>query len=216
MQNLRCVTRAHWIRPCNRPFPPYFPASRNPTRSLPPCKALFKRHLYGWGSGPSLNGWHRGEKLIQAKLNLVDPAVALLYTYIEGDLPEHHRIFHSTRLPFVPVTILDDKGRPWGSILAGLDGRPGFIRSPSRKSLKVAAKTWEGDPLLRKSQAFEVGSGDQMLVAGIGIDFSTRQRNKFAGQISGLQRVGNLIDLDFTVNQAIGYVATRPAYFSCD
>lgn len=136
---------------------------------------------------------------------MVDPAVSTLYQYIQGELPEHDRRFHSTRLPFVPVTILDRSGRPWGSILAGRDGKPGFITSPRRSTLVVDARVWNGDPLFETSETPR--SEEEMLTAGIGIDFSTRQRNKFAGQITELTRADNDIHLELVVNQAIGCVS---------
>jgi hypothetical protein len=155
---------------------------------------------------PGLTGWHPGERTIHQKLNLDnDPAVSQLYMYIDEDMPHEHRVFHATRLPFVPVTTLDDAGRPWGSILAGSNGKPGFIKSPSNILLALDAKVWEGDPLIENAKLF--GQKNQMLVAGIGIEFPTRRRNKFAGRVSSLtcNDEGNF-QLEFTVNQAIGYV----------
>lgn len=150
----------------------------------------------------SLNGWHVGERVIRKKLNFdQDYSTSTLFTHIEGELPPDHAYFHSTRLPFLPVTTLDESGRPWGSILAGRDGRPGFITHPRTSTLVVKAKVWDGDPLIETSTTF--GSGD-MLVAGIGIEFPTRRRNKFAGKISRLERDGDEFDIEMRVNEAIG------------
>ncbi|KAJ7122058.1 hypothetical protein C8R43DRAFT_1076565 [Mycena crocata] len=150
-----------------------------------------------------MNGWHRGENAIHHKLNTFDDfSVSRLYMSISGDLPGDHAQFHSTRLPFVPVTTLDDIGRPWGSILAGHDGNPGFIQAPKYSMLSVNATLWEGDPLVENSKLFE--RDKTMLVAGIGIEFPTRRRNKFAGSITRLKQADGTLQLDMHVNEAIG------------
>ncbi|KAJ7879514.1 hypothetical protein B0H14DRAFT_2708971 [Mycena olivaceomarginata] len=138
----------------------------------------------------ALNGWHRGETAIQRKLGTFgDYAVSMLYMHISGDLPGEHAYFHSTRLPFVPVTTLDSGGRPWGSILAGKDGKPGFISAPKYSTLRIDAKLWDGEPLLQNSKLF--GQKDPtMLVAGIAI--------------SQLKLTDNRLQLDLQVNEAIG------------
>lgn len=152
---------------------------------------------------PALHGWHRGERQIHRKLNY-ESAVAIAFTAIQGDLPEQHREFYSTRLSFVPVTILDSAGRPWGSILAGHDGKSGFIQSPSDTTLVLDVKAWDGDPIVEAADLF--GAKDTTLVAGIGIDFSTRRRNKFAGKISKFEKKNRFhLLLEFTVNETIGY-----------
>ncbi|KAJ7092088.1 hypothetical protein B0H15DRAFT_883509 [Mycena belliarum] len=151
----------------------------------------------------TLNGWHRGENAIHVKLNTSnDYVVSTLYRSISGDLPEEHTQFHTTRLPFLPVTTLDEIGRPWGSILAGLDGQPGFVWAPRYTTLSVDAKLWEGEPLVKNSKRF--AKDGRMLVAGIGIEFPTRRRNKFAGTISRLEQVDDRLRLDFLVNEALG------------
>ncbi|KAL0946396.1 hypothetical protein HGRIS_012623 [Hohenbuehelia grisea] len=155
---------------------------------------------------PALVGWHRGERAIQEKLNY-QAVMAMGFTWIEGDMPEQHREFYASRLPFLPVTTLDAQGRPWGSILAGRDGKPGFIRSPSYKTLTLDVRTWEGDPFWENTRARFGSAGEQLkpaLVAGIGVEFSTRRRNKFAGSITRLLADGQDLQLEFDVNQAIG------------
>ncbi|KAJ7162199.1 hypothetical protein C8R46DRAFT_1353202 [Mycena filopes] len=151
----------------------------------------------------ALSGWHRGENEIHRKLGTFDDyAVSSLYMVIDGDLPPDHAQFHSTRLPFLPVTTLDDSGRPWSSILAAEDGRPGFITNPRYSTLRVQAKLWDGEPLLLNSKLFK--HDESMLIAGIGIEFATRRRNKLAGFVSNLEQTDGKTRLDLVVNQAIG------------
>ncbi|KAK0457547.1 uncharacterized protein EV420DRAFT_502383 [Desarmillaria tabescens] len=150
----------------------------------------------------ALYGWHPGEQSIRKKLGFdKDASLNWLYTSVDGDLPPDHGVFYATRLPFLPITTLDSLGRPWGSILAGRDGEPGFISSPKYTTLSFNVKVWDGDPFI--TNARDSGT-DEMLMAGIGVEFSTRWRNNFAGKIT--KRKGNVNGYQFEVhvNEAIG------------
>lgn len=57
-----------------------------------------------------LQGWHRGERAIQRKLGF-DRTMTTAYTWIEGEMSEEHRIFHTTRLPFIPPEALEIQAR---------------------------------------------------------------------------------------------------------
>ncbi|TDL22199.1 hypothetical protein BD410DRAFT_788922 [Rickenella mellea] len=149
-----------------------------------------------------LKGWHRGERTIQEKLNYAG-VMATAYTWIENGLPDEHRMFHTTRLPFVPVTTLDADGRPWSSLVAGESGKPGFITSPNDTELDMNLKVWQDDPIVKNLESF--GKIPKTLIAGLGIEFSTRRRNKFAGWVTRKDnsQVGHM-RLRVNVNQAIG------------
>ncbi|KAI0086996.1 hypothetical protein BDY19DRAFT_893860 [Irpex rosettiformis] len=147
-----------------------------------------------------LQGWHHGERAIQRKLGFDGP-MSQAYTWIDGEMPEQHRIFHTTRLPFIPMTTLDASGRPWSSIVAGPSGKPGFVTSPNWDLLEMDIRTWDGDPFAGNIAA---AGGNEILTAGIGIELSTRRRNKFAGRISKIQQDGRAYKLRVEVNQAIG------------
>ena len=118
-----------------------------------------------------VQGWHPGELAIHGKLD-TDGSMTMAWRYIDPCIPEQHRQFHTTRLPFVPITTLDAEGRPWVSIIAGGDGRPGFIESPAEQLLTVRARTWDGDPFEDNVSSWADSHGDDdeypFLVAGIG------------------------------------------------
>ncbi|KAJ3549925.1 hypothetical protein NM688_g5126 [Phlebia brevispora] len=149
-----------------------------------------------------VQGWHRGERSIQKKLGFDGP-MKMAYTWIDEEMPEEHRVFHTTRLPFIPVTTLDDQGRPWSCIFAGESGQPGFVSSPHWERLDMNVKVWPGDPFGENVKLFEKGKG-KLLTAGIGIEFSTRRRNKFAGHIHDVRKHGDSYQIKMIVNQAIG------------
>ncbi|KAH7925123.1 hypothetical protein BV22DRAFT_1089574 [Leucogyrophana mollusca] len=150
----------------------------------------------------SLNGWHPGELAIQRKLAF-DRASATSWTAISGEMPEQHRTFYTTRLPFIPVTTLDRQGRPWGSILAGREGKPGWAESPRWDRLVMNADVWEGDPFVQNVGDAE-REGKKVLIAGIGVEFTTRRRNKFAGWINEIEHNDSAYTIHAVVNEAIG------------
>ncbi|KAI0070491.1 hypothetical protein K474DRAFT_1713283 [Panus rudis PR-1116 ss-1] len=149
----------------------------------------------------ALTDWHPGTKSLQRKLGWDGP-MSQDFLVISGDMPYEHRVFHSTRLPFLPMTVLDEHKRPWTSIFAAKDGRPGFIKSPYHQELDVDIHVWEGDPFLDAAKLF---GKRKFLTAGIGIEFSTRRRNKLAGFVRKLQQKShNDFHLELEVNEAVG------------
>lgn len=154
-----------------------------------------------------LKGWHQGERTIQSKLGFGDE-IRMSYTLNRSYMPEQHRAFHTSNIPFIPVTTLDENGRPWGSVITGKGGEVGFVKSADERSLPMDWVPWEGDPLLRNLGGQWKDEKGRVLAAGIGIELSTRRRNKFAGWIES-SSVGNStadVHLKMHVNQALGFV----------
>jgi hypothetical protein len=156
----------------------------------------------------ALNGWHPGEISIQRKLGFAS-AVADSWSLITNFLPEQHRLFHTSHLPFIPITTLDEYGRPWASIVAGSTGDIGFVKSPNSRTLSMDVRMWDGDPLLDTIKAWleegQKAASGRFLTAGLGIEFSTRRRNKFAGGIRNVKRRTNLeYQIDFEIIEALG------------
>ncbi|OTA00981.1 hypothetical protein A9Z42_0012910 [Trichoderma parareesei] len=157
-----------------------------------------------------LQGWHPGEIAMQTKLGYAG-AMATSWRYIENAMREQHRIFHTSNLPFIPITTLDDEGRPWASIVAGADGEIGFVEGPDLKTLIANARLWPGEPLLDTLNQWVDRNGqnptspERYLTAGIGIEFPTRRRNKFAGYMEDVKRKTELdFRLKLKVNQTTG------------
>lgn len=126
-------------------------------------------------------------------------------------MPEQHRLFYTSNLHFIPVTTIDEHGRPWASIMAGAAGNIGFVKSPNPQTLSITARVWDGDPILNttaawiKDKPFETDNSERFLTAGLGIEFSTRRRNKFAGHIENICPSGDSnIRFDINVNEAVG------------
>lgn len=60
-----------------------------------------------------------------------------------------------------------------------------------------------GDPIVDNLDGIE--RDGKILIAGLGIEFSTRRRNKFAGSVYEIRKAGELArNIKIHVNQAIG------------
>jgi len=91
---------------------------------------------------------------------------------IRDFMPEQHRQFLA-QLPYLFVGAIDAAGWPLATLLTG---RPGFVQSPDPVTLHIAAQPDAGDPAAAAlAQDREIGI--------LGIDFSTRRRNRANGRI---------------------------------
>ena len=87
-------------------------------------------------------------------------------------MPDQHREFF-TLLPYVFVATPDAEGWPLASVLTGA---PGFVRSPDPATLRIAARPAADDPA---AASFVAGAD----VGLIGLDFTTRRRNRANGRL---------------------------------
>jgi hypothetical protein len=174
------------------------------TRLLKLSMASFDR------PGTSLNGWHPGERAMQHKMGYDKaPGVSEMWRFIYGEMTDQHQKFHTSNLHFLPVVTLDKTGRPWSSILTGEDGNIGWITSSQRvaSTLLLKPRVWEGDPFWDNADQFDAQSDEEgMLIAGIGVEVSTRRRNKLAGKIKRLERnsESRRVMFDIRVDEATG------------
>ena len=119
----------------------------------------------------SMHRWHEGETAIHKRLKL-DHINGEYAQSITSSMPAQHQHFFSS-LPYFITCTLDDNGRPWGSILCGPTG---FIRSISPNHLAFCTTIAESDPIYKNLQ-----NGGK--IAGLGIQFLSRRRNKVYGTI---------------------------------
>jgi len=87
-------------------------------------------------------------------------------------MPEQHRAFFAA-LPFIVVGLADQNGHPWATTLSG---PPGFINSADGNQLTIKAWLDPGDPLHSCIR-------DGAPIGGLGIELSTRRRNRINGRI---------------------------------
>ena len=118
-----------------------------------------------------VNPFHAGELEVQSRVG-INNMVEIAGDFIRDFLPEQHREFH-TSLPFLIVASADAEGKVWVTILEGEDN---FIESQDPRNLVLNIELNNSDPLAEK---FKAGVD----VGAIGIELSTRRRNRFNGYI---------------------------------
>src|SRR5882762_9923640 len=116
--------------------------------------------------------FHAGEQRIQRLAGVRDRIELKGRAVIRNYMPEQHRAFFAA-LPFMVVAMADQNGHPWATTLSG---PPGFI-NPAEENL-LAIKAWldPDDPLYSCIR-------DGAPVGGLGIELSTRRRNRINGHI---------------------------------
>ena len=126
---------------------------------------------------------------MQERLGVRERVEKMGQSVLRDFMPEQHRQFFEA-LPFVIVGSADADGALWASLLPGA---PGFVHSPTPRSLLVRARPLPGDPLLLGLRA---GAPLGML----GIELSTRRRNRVNGAIVRVD--GDVLEL--AVDQSFG------------
>lgn len=147
--------------------------------------------------------FHAGEVAVQrvagseARMREIGPRV------IRDHLPDQHREFFE-QLPMLLVGSVDERQRPWASVLAGL---PGFIESNDPQHLRVSALPHEGDPL-----AGQLRVGAQLGL--LGIEPQTRRRNRVNGKIVVLGGEGFELHVEQSFGNCPKYIQARePSWF---
>jgi predicted pyridoxine 5'-phosphate oxidase superfamily flavin-nucleotide-binding protein len=117
--------------------------------------------------------FHAGEQTIQSRAGVRDRIELRGRAVIRDYMPEQHRAFFAA-LPFLVVGLADQNGHPWATTLSG---PPGFMNSPEANRLAIKAWPGPGDPLHSCIR-------DGAPVGGLGIELSTRRRNRINGRIA--------------------------------
>lgn len=144
--------------------------------------------------------FHDGEIALQRQEGVDAQLAALGPRVIRNHMPQQHRDFFA-QLPFVVVGSLDERQRPWASLLTG---PPGFMHSPDPRSLRIDAPTDAADPLaaaLRPDAPLGL----------LGIEPHTRRRNRLNGRVTAVDAAG----FELAVGQSFGncprYIQAREA-----
>lgn len=148
--------------------------------------------------GADESPFHRGEQEIQARLGVRDKLEELGRRVIRDHMPDQHAEFYAT-LPFLLVGTVDERGRPWASLLVG---RPGFASSPDPRRLRCAARPLFGDPL---NGTLKPGADIGLL----GIELATRRRNRVNGRLGGVAAEGFEVDVTQSFGNCPQYIQAR-------
>lgn len=148
--------------------------------------------------------WHEGERFIQQKLGVAGQMETVGPRAVRDFMPDQHRAFYA-QLPFIVVGSVDRAGDAWATFL---EGRPGFISSPTPTTLDIAARPDPVDPA-------GPGMSDGAAVGLLGIEMHTRRRNRMNGVLSKAHP-GLRIDVDQSFGNCPRYIQRRDFSFGRD
>jgi len=150
--------------------------------------------LPGWPHAQS--PFHAGELALQARAGVTAKIDQQARRGVRDFFPDQHREFYGL-LPFLVIGAVDAHGQPRASVLTG---RPGFITTPDERTLRVDAKPPAGDRLqLRLGQA----------IGGVGVQLSTRRRNRWRGVVAALDEAGFAVTLSQGFGNCPQYIQVR-------
>lgn len=130
--------------------------------------------------------FHHGELTIQTESGVDERVEKIGNKVIRDHIIDQHKAFFES-LPYVFVALQDNDQRPWVSLM---QGEPGFINSPESTTLNINAKVVGADELgLQTEQGMPIGI--------VGLDFSTRRRNRLNGSVKKANQK-DLLSIDVT------------------
>ncbi len=113
-------------------------------------------------------------------------------------MPDQHRLFFA-QLPILFVAVPDEAGWPVATALAGL---PGFVSSPDRRTLHIAASPSWDDPA---GAGLRAGA----LAGLLGIDLGTRRRNRANGTVLAVDGHGFTVGVRQSFGNCPQYIQAR-------
>ncbi|MFT9073962.1 pyridoxamine 5'-phosphate oxidase family protein [Gluconobacter potus] len=140
--------------------------------------------------------FHEGERRAQALAGVAAPSSAFIRPY----MTEQHRKFFA-QLPYVVVGVLSAEGWPVATLATGPSG---FLSCPDETTLSLAWKPLPDDPA---GNAVVAGCP----IAVLGIEFSTRRRNRANGIIVSSDAHGLCVRVLQSFGNCPQYIRTREA-----
>lgn len=137
--------------------------------------------------------FHRGERDAQTRAGLFSRGAG-----IRPLMPDQHRTFFPL-LPYLFVGGLDRDGWPIATVLCG---ETGFVQSPTPARLRIAARPSAADPA---AAALETDRP----VGLLGLDFTTRRRNRANGLIAARDADGLSVEVSQSFGNCAKYIQTR-------
>ncbi|SMF14257.1 hypothetical protein SAMN06265365_10545 [Tistlia consotensis] len=142
--------------------------------------------------------FHAGERAAQERAGVRERTERQGRRMIRDFMPEQHRLFFA-QLPFLLVGALDGEGRPWATLAAGA---PGFASSPDPRTLVVEAR-----PLGEAALGLGLGVGAPLGL--LGIELSTRRRNRMNGRVVVSEPAGFAVRVDQSFGNCPQYIQVR-------
>ena len=155
--------------------------------------------------GMSMSRWaqatspfHEGELAIQERLGVRDRIDRQGRRMIRDYLVPQHQAFFA-QLSYVVMGGVDSSGFLWTSMLTG---PPGFLSTPDEQTLRVDVSLEPTDPLM---QTIQVGAD----VGFLGIELSTRRRNRINGVVSRIFERGFEVRVKQSFGNCPQYIQAR-------
>lgn len=146
--------------------------------------------------------WHKGEIFLQDKIGVTERMAEVGQRVIRDYMPEQHRDFYA-QLPFIVIGSISQNGEAWATFL---EGKPGFISSPTSTRLTIAASLPGEDPARE-------GVVPNASLGLLGIELHTRRRNRMNGTL--LQTEGGLqVEVDQSFGNCPRYIQLREFTFT--
>lgn len=142
--------------------------------------------------------FHAGERAAQARAGIDERMAEIGRRMIRAEMPEQHRSFFEAQ-PWLVLGARVLAGQPWATILTG---SPGFVSSPAADLLAVAALPAVDDPL---AASLVDGAG----VGILGIELSTRRRNRLNGTVRGRSDQGFRVSVEQSFGNCPKYIQKR-------
>ncbi len=142
--------------------------------------------------------FHDGERKLQERAGVREKVERYASRALRDHLPEEHRTFYAS-LPFLVVAARDAAGRPWASLLSA---PPGFVRASEPRCLAIRARQPDGDAL---ASSLTPGAD----VGVLGIELSTRRRNRVNGRIATSDENGFSLSVAQSFGNCPKYITPR-------
>jgi len=141
--------------------------------------------------------FHEGETQVQERAGIHGMAERV-GRFVRDAMPDQHRELF-TKLPYLVVGALDSKGRPFATLATG---EPGFIESPTPRTLVVHARLAEGDPA---REGLYTGASIGLL----GIELETRRRNRANGTLVHAEEGTFTLEVEQSTGNCPQYIQSR-------
>ena len=142
--------------------------------------------------------WHEGEVALQRTVGFDQPLAEIGPKVVRDRLTEQHRAFFPL-LPFAVLGTVDGEGDVWATLRAG---RPGFLSSPDPFRLDLVLPPDPYDPA-------EAGLKDGEPAALLGIELTTRRRNRLNGPIRNRTARGFTLEVGQSFGNCPKYITLR-------
>ena len=142
--------------------------------------------------------FHAGETYVQTRAEVREMAARIGPHMIRAFMPDQHRQFFE-RLRYAVVGTVDDDGAPWASLLTGA---PGFVRAPDARIVELDLTPPDGDALWGRALP-----GRRLAL--LGIELSTRRRNRMNGTVASVAGRTLTVHVDQSFGNCPKYIQAR-------